>query len=53
MKMLKRFSENSIRHRSATPLYHLSSKEVMEREDKYGAHNYKPLPVVIHKAKGK
>ncbi|KFM78838.1 Ornithine aminotransferase, mitochondrial, partial [Stegodyphus mimosarum] len=33
-------------------LYNLSSQECIERELKYGAHNYKPLPVVIHKAKG-
>lgn len=25
----------------------LSSKELMEQEDKYGAHNYHPLPVVL------
>jgi ornithine--oxo-acid transaminase len=30
----------------------LSSKECMELENKYGAHNYKPIPVVISKAEG-
>ena len=25
----------------------LSSQELMELEDKYGAHNYHPLPVVL------
>ncbi len=30
----------------------ISSKGAMELEDKYGAHNYHPLPVVIAKAKG-
>jgi ornithine--oxo-acid transaminase len=29
-----------------------SSKEAMELEDKYGAHNYHPVPVVIAKGKG-
>ncbi len=30
----------------------ISSKKAMELEDKYGAHNYHPLPVVIAKGKG-
>lgn len=30
----------------------VSSKEAMEMEDKYGAHNYHPLPIVIAKGKG-
>ncbi len=30
----------------------ISSKEAMELEDKYGAHNYHPLPVVLAKGKG-
>lgn len=38
--------------RSQSQLYALNSKQVFEREDKYGAHNYHPLPVAIHKAKG-
>lgn len=29
-----------------------SSKQAMELEDKYGAHNYHPLPVVLSKGKG-
>ncbi len=29
-----------------------SSKELIEMHDKYGAHNYNPLPVVISKAEG-
>jgi len=28
------------------------SQEVFDREDKYGAHNYHPLPVALSKAKG-
>lgn len=28
------------------------SEEVFQREDKYGAHNYHPLPVAIHRGKG-
>lgn len=30
----------------------LSSKELMQLEDKYGAHNYGPLPVVLSKGRG-
>jgi len=30
----------------------LSSKELMEQEDKYGAHNYHPLPVVLSRGEG-
>ena len=30
----------------------LSSEEVMAMEDKYGAHNYHPLPVVLDKGEG-
>ncbi len=30
----------------------VSSKQAMELEDKYGAHNYHPLPVVLSKGKG-
>ncbi|GIX76187.1 ornithine aminotransferase, mitochondrial [Caerostris darwini] len=37
---------------SGSPLYHLSAQECIDRESKYGAHNYHPLPVVLHKGKG-
>lgn len=30
----------------------LSSEQLMQMEDKYGAHNYHPLPVVLAKGKG-
>ena len=30
----------------------ISSKTAMELEDKYGAHNYHPLPVVLSKGEG-
>ncbi|MCH2083548.1 MAG: ornithine--oxo-acid transaminase [Saprospiraceae bacterium] len=30
----------------------LSSKELMQMEDQYGAHNYHPLPVVLAKGRG-
>lgn len=33
-------------------LSRISSKEAIELEDKYGAHNYHPLPVVLAKGKG-
>ena len=29
----------------------MTSKEIFEREDKYGAHNYHPLPVALNKGK--
>lgn len=31
----------------------LSSKQIFEREEKYGAHNYHPLPVALSRGKGK
>lgn len=31
----------------------ISSQYIFEREDKYGAHNYHPLPVALSKGKGK
>ncbi|HFA49014.1 MAG TPA: ornithine--oxo-acid transaminase [Bacteroidetes bacterium] len=31
---------------------HLSSAELMQLEDKYGAHNYHPLPVVLARGEG-
>ena len=30
----------------------MTSKDYMDREDKYGAHNYHPLPVVLEKGEG-
>jgi len=30
----------------------MKTQEIIDRENKYGAHNYHPLDVVIHKAKG-
>ncbi len=33
-------------------LEHLSSAEAMQLEDRYGAHNYHPLPVVLAKGEG-
>lgn len=32
--------------------FNISSKETIELEQKYSAHNYHPLPVVFHKASG-
>jgi hypothetical protein len=34
------------------PHDHLNSSQLIEREDKFGAHNYAPLPVVLSRAKG-
>lgn len=30
----------------------LSSQQIFDREDKYGAHNYHPLPVALCRGKG-
>ena len=30
----------------------MTQNEYIEREDKYGAHNYHPLPVVLDKGEG-
>ena len=30
----------------------LSQQEYIEREEKYGAHNYHPLPVVLERGEG-
>ncbi|NNE30645.1 MAG: aminotransferase class III-fold pyridoxal phosphate-dependent enzyme, partial [Saprospiraceae bacterium] len=35
-----------------TSTTHLSSQELIDLEDKYGAHNYHPLPVVLHRGEG-
>jgi len=35
-----------------TPTTTLSSSELMKLEDRYGAHNYHPLPVVLSKGRG-
>lgn len=32
--------------------YLLSSQQVFDREAKWGAHNYQPIPVAIHRARG-
>lgn len=53
LKLFNVVQETSVRKGSSGALYHLSTKQIMEREAKYGAHNYKPLPVAIHKGKGK
>lgn len=29
------------------------SEEIFSKEEKYGAHNYQPLPVAIHRGKGR
>lgn len=35
-----------------TVLERMTSQEAMALEDRYGAHNYHPLPVVLHKGEG-
>eukprot|EP00058_Branchiostoma_floridae_P018200 XP_002603689.1 hypothetical protein BRAFLDRAFT_126900 [Branchiostoma floridae] len=37
---------------AAEPQYGVKSEEVFKREERYGAHNYHPLPVALSKAKG-
>lgn len=37
---------------NATTSRQLTSQDVFQREDKYGAHNYHPLPVALTKAEG-
>lgn len=37
---------------SETSLQQTRSKDLMEQENQYGAHNYHPLPVVLNKGKG-
>lgn len=43
---------NTVRMSHSATKINLSSKETVELEQKYSAHNYHPLPVVFHKAKG-
>ncbi len=37
---------------TAATIQHISSEEAMALEDRYGAHNYHPLPVVLEKGEG-
>jgi len=39
----------TLRARAETPL---SNRELMEQEDRHGAHNYQPLPVVLARGEG-
>ena len=54
--MLSRLTYSSVRQASATAAASASSSskasKYIDREYKYGAHNYKPVPAVIEKAKG-
>ena len=38
--------------KNSIPMSRVSSETAMKLEDRFGAHNYKPLPVVISKGKG-
>jgi 4-aminobutyrate aminotransferase-like enzyme len=44
-----RQSKNRERHR---PHPAPAAAQIIDREDKFGAHNYSPLPVVLNKGKG-
>lgn len=39
--------------KAATTTSELTSQSVFDREDKYGAHNYHPLPVALSRGEGK
>ena len=53
-KLSQRVLQTSTRYVSTTAYMgqQLSPKQVFERESKYGAHNYHPLPVALKKGKG-
>ena len=42
----------SVAAAAATSSFQLSSEDVMAREDKFGAHNYHPLPVALARGSG-
>ena len=46
---LSQLQKGTVFHRT---LYGMASKQSIELESKYGAHNYHPLPVVLAKGKG-
>ena len=55
--MLKRLSVTQIRSitaqaKNAAPASGSVATQFMERESRYGAHNYKPVPVVIERGEG-
>uniref|UniRef100_A0A915JZL3 Ornithine aminotransferase n=1 Tax=Romanomermis culicivorax TaxID=13658 RepID=A0A915JZL3_ROMCU len=51
MACLRKFSTKSFKI-SNIPMPFISSEQVFEREYKYGAHNYKPVPVALVRGKG-
>jgi len=54
-KLVRRVSGKAAHKTSpATAVYNVSrlSEEIFQREDKFGAHNYHPLPVALCKAQG-
>jgi len=57
LRHLSQFLKSGVRNSSAVAANELgslgpSSERVFDREDKYGAHNYHPLPVALKKGKG-
>ncbi|KAG1680522.1 Ornithine aminotransferase, mitochondrial [Nymphon striatum] len=57
MNSLKKVVKNPIisslcKRFSTSPAIAVSSQEVFDRENKYGAHNYGPIPVAIERANG-
>lgn len=51
-RLAPRLTATTTANTQYTAVRQLSSQEVFKREDKYGAHNYHPLPVALSKAKG-
>ncbi len=50
-RSLSSFAQQSLSEASSS-LSSDSSKKIFAREDKFGAHNYKPMPVALCRAKG-
>jgi len=53
-KLVRRISGKAAHKTNQATAYNVSklSEEVFQREDKFGAHNYHPLPVALCKAQG-
>ncbi|KAK4310177.1 hypothetical protein Pmani_018240 [Petrolisthes manimaculis] len=47
-----RQSQLAMENNTMDPVKTYTTRQVIERENKFGAHNYKPIPVVICKAEG-
>ena len=52
-KILHRGKASQIQPRASANARRISPQFVFDREDKYGAHNYHPIPVALSRGKGK